>query len=211
MKNILNAFKLTIAVFCLQILTSSSVFAQIEDIPTTIEKKCTECTDFKTAGDMNGYATNGCRIFQTLCDLNANDNTIRIKSTEQTLNASDDAFTVIGGTTTNLILHMAATEETEYSLTPKVSFVDIKGKEVAEIETNVFQQYTFNNNDLRSVRGIKEIKKLQPNEQVLLTSKVAIPKDFDSITFIKVELSKTNALTSETTIVQTYFKEITIE
>lgn len=159
---------------------------------------------------MNGYARNSCRIFQVFCDLNASDNTISIKSTEQSLNASLDAFTVIGGTTIDLVLNMAATEIIEYELTPKVSFVDIKGNKVTESETEIFQQYTFNNNKLRSVKGIKEIKKLGPNDQVILTSKI-IPKGFDSITFIKVDLLKTNALTSETTIVQTYFKEITIE
>lgn len=41
MKNILNAFKLTIAVLCLQISTASSAFAQTENLSTVVEKSVT--------------------------------------------------------------------------------------------------------------------------------------------------------------------------
>ena len=206
-----NIFNVALAVCCLQILNPSSIFAQTKNTATTIDKKCTQCTDFKTANDMESYGKSGCRIFQALCDLNVDNNTIIIQSNENTLNTTDEAISAIGGTTTNLMFYIETEPQTDYQVKPKITFVDSDENKVADSNAAVFQQYIFNDkNELYSVKGIEQINGFKSNESMILVTKIELPESMGKPVFIKIDLTITDPLTAVTKSIKTYYKQINL-
>lgn len=209
MKNIFKIFIVTAVLCSLQILNPSSVFGQTKNSETIVDEKCTQCTDLKAANDIDHYIENNCRVFQVLCNLNADDNTIVIKSDEQSLNTTNEAVSVTGGTKTNLILYVDAPKEAGYNVKPIVSFVDAEDNKVADNKASNFQQYTFNTeNKLYSIQGIQQIKSFKSGEDLILVTKIELPENMVKPVFIKVDLVTTNPLTAITKSIRTYYKQV---
>lgn len=208
-KNIIKVCTVAFAICCFQILNPSIALAQAESTASLVNEKCTQCADFKNAKDTENYGKNNCRIFQALCDLNIDKNTIIIQSDENTLSTTNEAISVIGGTKANLMFYIEGATEADYQLRPKVTFVDSEGKEIAESKAVNFQQYIFNEQKkLYSVRGIEQIKGFKSNESMILVTEVELPESMGKPVFIKVDLIIKNPLTAITKTIKTYYKQI---
>jgi hypothetical protein len=196
-------------IFVLQGIFTFSAFAQSKS-EIAINNKCEECKTLLDAENINAFAAGNCRIYQSICNLLSQENTILLK--ERLENQSFVDIQEINLSNITIVLPLEKFSEKGYEVIPQMTLLD-KNKGIIEIvQTGYFQLYTFDEDqNIVAAEGIKIIKKVDKNTNQLMMTTMNLPETAKDAAFIQVSFQFTHPATSETIVLKQMIQAIVVK
>jgi hypothetical protein len=196
-------------IFALQGIFISSAFAQSKS-EVAINSKCEECKTLLDAENINAFAMGNCRIYQSICNLLSQENTIVLK--ERIENQSFASAQKIDLLNTTIVLALENFKEKGYEVMPQMTLLN-ENKEIIEVvQTGYFQLYTFDKNqNIVAAEGVKTIKKVDENTNQLMMTTMSLPETAKEAAFIQVSFQFVHPATSETIVLKQMIQAITVK
>jgi hypothetical protein len=196
-------------IFVLQGILLSSAFAQSKS-EIAINNKCEACKTLLDAENINAFAAGNCRIYQSICNLLSQQNTIILE--ERTANQYFEGVQEIELSNTTIVLTLENFKENGYEITPKMTLLNEEKEVIEVVETGYFQLYSFDENqNIVAAEGVKTIKKVDKNTNQLMMATMNLPETAKDAAFIQVAFQFTHPATSESIVLKEMIQAITVK
>jgi hypothetical protein len=173
--------------FAFLLLFGFSASAQ-SNIKAAVDTKCQTCEDYLTVNNIEDFAAENCRIYQSICDLMTKRNAIILSEYRE--NKVYQAGETIEPSNVSVIMFLDGFAEIGQNVTPQMTLLDKNKKVIEVVETGYYQLYSFDENqNVVSAQGVKMIKRVDENSNQLMMTTINLSEVAKKAAYIQVILS----------------------